>query len=71
MEGGGAPMLQGAGGKSKAGLLKSLAVRAMSEAEYVSMGTLSDHQANGQGEAYRGKRERWWSCRRKRQWKNG
>ncbi|CAM9312557.1 unnamed protein product, partial [Scytosiphon promiscuus] len=49
VEGGGAPMLQGEGGKSKAGLLKSLAVRAMSEAEYVSTGTLSDHQATGKG----------------------
>lgn len=40
---------QGEGGKSKAGLLKSLAVRAMSEAEYVSTGTLSGHQAHGKG----------------------
>ncbi|CAM9652144.1 unnamed protein product [Ectocarpus fasciculatus] len=46
---GGALRGQGEGGKSKAGLLKSLAVRAMSEAEYVSTGTLSDHQANGKG----------------------
>ncbi|CAM9697488.1 unnamed protein product [Pylaiella littoralis] len=41
--------LQGEAGRSKAGLLKSLAVRAMSEAEYVSTGTLSDHQASGKG----------------------
>ncbi|CAM9890959.1 unnamed protein product [Ectocarpus sp. 4 AP-2014] len=46
---GGALRGQGEGGKSKAGLLKSLAVRAMSEAEYVSTGTLSDHQAHGKG----------------------
>lgn len=44
VEGGG---LKGQAGK--AGLLKSLAVRAMSEAEYVSTGTLSDHQAGGKG----------------------
>lgn len=30
---------------SKAGLLKSLAVRAMSEAEYVSTGTLSERRS--------------------------
>ena len=46
---GGALQEEGAGGKSKAGLLKSLAVRAMSEAEYVSTGTLSDHQQTASG----------------------
>lgn len=44
---GGVLQEDGAAGKSKAGLLKSLAVRAMSEAEYVSTGTLSQHQQTG------------------------
>lgn len=39
----------GRSAQRKAGLLKSLAVRAMSEAEYVSTGTLSRHQADGAG----------------------
>ena len=39
--------LKGEGGK--AGLLKSLAVRAMSEAQYVSTGTVSQRQVTGKG----------------------
>ena len=42
MEGGGLK-----GERGKADLLKSLAVRAMAEAEYVSTGALSRHEADG------------------------
>lgn len=44
---------QGTGAHEKAGLLKSMAVRAMSEAEYVSTGALSQRQADGHGELHR------------------
>ena len=37
------------GGQGNAGLLKSLAVRAMSEAQYVSTGAVSRRQVTGKG----------------------